>query len=70
MDRKQTYFGDVEKCDICSKKLRTTMIDGASRFGWANMCKVCHARYGSGLGTGKGQLYKRQVDGSWLKVMG
>ncbi len=46
------------KCDICKRKLKKVFIDGKTKFGhWANMCQACHAEYGYGLGTGKGQLY-------------
>jgi hypothetical protein len=34
----------------------TAHYDGATTFGpWANMCEECFARFGRGLGTGKGQ---------------
>lgn len=47
------------KCDLCSKNLDgLNYIDGkCCRGGWATMCESCHEIYGSGFGTGKGQLY-------------
>ncbi len=35
---------------------------GTTMWGW--MCPDCHSRYGIGLGTGKGQRFKRLSAGS------
>jgi len=46
-------------------------VDGKTRMGpWGCLCMKCHARYGVGLGLGKGQHYTRQADGRWLKTGG
>lgn len=37
-------------------------IAGTSTWGW--MCVGCHAHYGVGLGTGRGQLFRRLRPGS------
>lgn len=45
--------------------------DGRTKMGpWANMCPRCFKRFGSGLGTGRGQRYTLQADGRWLKTGG
>lgn len=47
-------------CDLCNQILTNypTFIDGNTLRGhWALMCPPCHALYGTGLGTGKGQKY-------------
>lgn len=66
------WFGTVPaNCDICKERIDDTFIDGATRFGcWANMCPECHTEYGRGTGTGRGQTYHRNVDGTWTKVSG
>lgn len=48
------------KCDICKRPLneKPFFFDGATGGGpWALMCPSCHAFYGVGLGTGRGQKY-------------
>ena len=49
----------------------TTIIDGSARFAsWSVMCPKCHAKFGIGLGVGKGQKYERREDGAYVKVAG
>ena len=58
-------------CDICKAELVGMFVDGKTQMGpWACMCAECHARVGVGLGTGGGQRYERQADGSWLCTKG
>jgi len=46
------------KCDMCEKPIGDAWVDGKTRMGpWANMCLPCHAKYGVGLGEGRGQMY-------------
>ena len=53
-------------CDLCNKPIINVFIDGRTSFGpWANMCPECHVKFGVGLGTGRGQRYERDADGSW-----
>lgn len=67
-----------EDCQICGNPFGSTMIDGATARGWANMCKSCHDMYGKGLGTGRGQKYERErytdpngaTSNRWRKVEG
>lgn len=70
------WLGTVNKCDICGTDFtgpdkQTEFVDGVTKWGpWANMCMSCHSRDGRGIGPGKGQHYKIQPDGRWLKVGG
>jgi len=60
-----------EHCDLCADPIRNVFIDGKTFKGpWATMDEKCHRNFGVGLGTGKGQKYEKQADGSWLKVEG
>lgn len=63
-----------EQCDCCfgiKGSVELAFIDGRTKFGpWAIMCDVCHPEFGTGLGTGHGQRYEKQEDGSFLKVAG
>jgi hypothetical protein len=57
-------------CDICSKPITHVFVDGRMASGtWANMCSPCHQSYGVGLGTGRGQKY-RKTDIGWVKIKG
>ena len=65
------WTGTVENCDICHKPITKTFVDGSTRYGpWATMCSQCFHTVGKGLGTGKGQMYQKQANGSWLKIRG
>ena len=68
----QVFFINApERCDVCDDSFDQTMYDARSAFGpWANMCEGCWKDAGSPLGTGRGQKYKLQPDGKWLKVAG
>jgi hypothetical protein len=61
------------KCDTCQGKIEKTFYDAATSYGaWGCLCPTCfHLGPGLGqLGTGKGQEYKKQKDGRWLKTGG
>lgn len=61
------------QCDMdqAHTSTRETFVDGATKFGpWGIMCIPCFERFGLGLGTGKGQKYQRQANGSFFKVEG
>lgn len=66
------WTGDVpEYCQLTRKLLTHTFIDGKTKMGpWAIMSEDAHAKYGVGLGQGKGQKYQHQRNGKWLKVEG
>lgn len=59
-------------CDLCQRPFGDTMIDGAVKpqGSWGLLDLGCHRMHGVGLGTGRGQMYRRQADGRWLKVEG
>lgn len=62
------YSGGNMKCDICKSEVLPVYVDGKTRMGpWANMCPICYAEYGIGLGEGLGQAYKL-TNGKYLKI--
>ena len=68
---KKFWGGSEPKCDFCGRTTMKKFIDGATIAGpWAMMCIPCHRTLGMGLGLGKGQLYQKQKDSSWLKIEG
>lgn len=72
---KNRHYGDPpDACDLCSIPLsgEKYISDGQVReaSGWAHMCADCTVYHGSGIGWGSGQLYRQEVDGSWLLVGG
>lgn len=58
-DLQYTYVDELPACDIHQTNLGVVVeaaYDGKTQDGpWANMCVPCFTRFGSGLGTGKGQ---------------
>ena len=59
-----------KQCDICKGGIFNVFIDGkVMRGGWAIMCPICHRVLGNGLGTGRGQAYKK-VGKEFVKVAG
>lgn len=49
------------ECDICADPIVDEFIDGATQMGpWANMCVECFRTLGVGIGSGRGQRYKRR----------
>lgn len=66
----QLWAGSTpSECDLCHVPIKDTFVDGKTTVGpWGIMCPSCFATYGVGLGTGKGQKYKKQPDATWVKV--
>ena len=67
------WIGDVPaKCDLCGQPIKTTFADAKVDHDgpWGNMDLKCLRIHGVGVGKGKGQVYRRQDDGRWLKVEG
>lgn len=59
------------ECDLCHEPIKDKFVDGATEWGpWGNMCPACFRFNGCGLGTGRGQEYSKQPDGSWVKTAG
>ena len=53
---------DARDCDLC--QVNIAEYDGATNLRgpnipgpWANMCRLCFAQFGIGLGLGRGQKY-------------
>jgi hypothetical protein len=62
-----------EVCDLSPKHpITTEFVDGlvVQAKMWGNMCPACHVTYGIGCGAGRGQRYRKQANGRWLKVEG
>ena len=63
------WRGSPPFCDFCGEwTAESTFVDGRTVMGpWAVMCEKCHAQFGVGVGTGKGQRYsadsKKKVEG-------
>ena len=65
------WIGFVPATDDFGKVIEDEFIDGKTRMGpWALMVPVSFRLKGVGLGEGRGQLYKKQEDGKWLKIEG
>ena len=65
------WSGDIKTCDMCKGSFGTVMYDCSTRYGaWGNLCHACWTSEGKPLGLGRGQKYKKQKDGTWLKVGG
>jgi hypothetical protein len=73
MENENRYWiGDVGPKDDFGIAIDDEFIDGKTRMGpWAMMTLASWRRYGIGrLGAGCGQRYKKQTNGSWLKIEG
>jgi hypothetical protein len=59
------------RCQISSMEITDSFVDGRTASGhWAIMHPDAYAILGHPFGTGFSQLYKKQGDGSWLKISG
>jgi hypothetical protein len=72
MVEKKFWVGDVPSVSDFGGNITDEFIDGATRQGpWGLMTPAEFVIHGRGdLGTGRGQRYKKQSDGKWLKVEG
>ena len=72
MPREVYWIGsDIDEKDDFNRPIKDEFIDGRTRDGhWAIMAPSSHRIHGYGLGMGRGQRYKKQPDGRWLKVEG
>lgn len=65
------WLGDVPQKDDFGNKITNIFIDGVTYTGqWAIMAPIYWKSFGIGLGTGKGQMYKKQSNNKWLKIKG
>ena len=62
----------VKQCDWCEDQILGVMYDARiPKIGqWANLCPSCFWNLDCTLGTGRGQRYMLQPDGSWIKAEG
>mgnify|MGYP001565158967 CR=1 FL=1 len=72
MDKESFWAGSLpEKCDLCGDSLKRGFWDARSRQGhWMIVCIGCHNDEVMSSGTGHGQRYEKQKDGSWMRVEG
>jgi len=74
MSPKKIYWlGRLEpNCQVCHRPFLSTMYDAAvgPSGPWGNICRNCFLENGCSTGLGRGQEYKLQNDGRWLKVKG
>ena len=65
------WTGPVGDRDDFGSPITNDFIDGKTRMGkWAIMTQTSYSKYGVGLGLGRGQRFRLQPDGKWLKVEG
>jgi hypothetical protein len=69
MTRAAMWMGsEVVLCELCSHPLEDSFVDGRTKMGpWAKMCDGCHLEHGTGLGLGRGQLYRKNLKSEWWK---
>ena len=66
-----TFVNPSRTCNTCAGVIEQKFVDGRTKHGpWAIMCMECFETFGVGLGTGRGQLYKKMSDGIFRKVAG
>jgi len=65
------WHGHVPTHDDFDRLITDEFIDGVEKASmkWCYMTPASFKEYGVGLGTGKGQRYKK-VNGDWVKVEG
>jgi len=57
--------------DYLNQPIEDEFVDGLMQFGiWVVMTPESHKDIGVGLGTGRGQRYRKQPDGRFLLVEG
>jgi len=70
---KEFYWAQpLKTCDLCARPFATArfMVDAHLKRGvGANVCALCFLEHGTGLGTGRGQLYEATAEG-WRHVAG
>lgn len=67
-----THANPPENCDLCKTMIHGQFIDfrHPMQGWWCNGCPSCFQEAGGKLGTGSGQEYTKQPDGSFLKTGG
>lgn len=68
MPKQKKFLNPPKECDVCHSQLGTEFYDVKTIYGpWAFLCTDCFNTLGIGLGTGRGQYYKRNKDGDYIK---
>jgi hypothetical protein len=71
LDSAVVYYDPPTACDVCEATIGEEFTDAKTTHGpWANLCPACFRKIGVGLGTGRGQRYRRQPDGQYVKIEG
>lgn len=72
--RREVYWlSDVpDACQLSGRKIITEFVDGRvpGMSSWAIMAPDYFRGIGGTLGTGRGQHYRKQANGRWLKIEG
>ena len=70
--KRQVFYCDPPtKCDVCKGIIGLVFYDAATVMGpWGNLCPNCFSKYGYGVGAGRGQEYRLQPSGKYLKTRG
>lgn len=66
------WMGSINDKDDFGAPIVDIFIDGKTNQSgaWGIMSPESFRKYGTGLGTGKGQKYQKQPDGKWKKIEG
>lgn len=68
---KKVWLGYVPKMDDFGSIIQDEFVDGKTKMGpWATMSPESYKQHGVGLGTGKGQRYKKSESGDFEKTEG
>jgi len=71
IDSATVHIDPPDDCDVCCSPIGDDFMDAKTTHGpWANLCPACFRKIGVGLGTGRGQHYRRQPDGRYVKIEG
>lgn len=68
------WLGEVHALDDLGNPIHDEFVDGCveikERRGWGIFVPTAYAALGGEFGTGRGQRYRKQEDGRWLKIEG
>lgn len=69
MPKQKNFLKNPPKeCDVCHSQLDTALYDAKTIYGsWAYLCTDCFNTLGIGLGIGRGQCYKKDADGDYIR---
>ena len=71
MDTPKYWTGRPEEdCQLCGSDFGKSMHDVAVQGHWGNICDACFVDNNCSVGQGRGQSYRKQDNGRWMKVAG